>query len=72
MNFSTLLNLHELTPFFSPSLLRKEGEDSIIQRLTPPLCVAARACPERSEGGRGVSSWKKLLFLGPYHPILKD
>ena len=26
MNFSTLLNLHELTPFFSPSLLRKELE----------------------------------------------
>jgi hypothetical protein len=64
MNFSTLLNLHELTPFFSPSLFRKAGEGSIIQRFTPPLCVAER--------GRGVSSWKKLFFLGPYHPIMRD
>jgi hypothetical protein len=47
---STLLNPHELTPFFFPSLLRKEGEDSNIQYLTPPLCVAER--------GKGVSSWE--------------
>ena len=55
MNFSTLLNLHELTPFFSPSLLRKEGEGSIIQRLTPPLCEA-----EKGEGGEFVE--KVILF----------
>jgi hypothetical protein len=46
---------HELTPFFSPSLLRKEGECSIIQRLTPPLCVA-----ERGMGGEFMG--KVILF----------
>mgnify|MGYP006871820425 CR=1 FL=1 len=63
--FLTLLNLHELTPFFSPSLLRKEGEDSEEQSIVTPSLRSR-------EGGGGVSSWEKLFCLGPYHPILRD
>jgi len=55
INSTPLLNPHELTPFFSPSLLRKEGEGSNIQRFTPPLCVA-----ERGMGGEFVG---KVILL---------
>jgi hypothetical protein len=42
---------HELTPFFSPSLLRKEGEVTEYKTVTaPPLCEAVWGNPERSEG----------------------
>jgi hypothetical protein len=37
-----LFLMHVLTPFFSPSLLRKEGECSAIQRIKPPRCKAER------------------------------
>jgi hypothetical protein len=57
MNSFTLLYPHELTPFFSPSLLRKEGEGSNTQCLTPPLCVA-----ERGMGGEFVGIRDYLLF----------
>ena len=63
--FLALVNLHELTPFFSPSLLRKEGEGPEEQSIVTPLFAEQR-------GGRGVSSWEKLFCLGPYRPILRD
>jgi hypothetical protein len=55
MNFSTLLNLHELTPFFSPSLLRKEGEGIDIQSRTPPSLRSR-------EGAGGEFVGKVILF----------
>jgi hypothetical protein len=51
-----LLNAHELTPFFSPSLLRIEGECTNMQLLTPPLCIA-----ERGTGGEFMG---KEILLG--------
>jgi hypothetical protein len=51
MDLCNLLSSHELTPFFSPSLLRKEGECSDIQYVTPPLCGAERGMLSEVEAG---------------------
>jgi len=55
--FLTLLNLHELTPFFSPSLLRKEGEGPEEQSIVTPLFAEQR-------GGRGGEFMGKVILLG--------
>ena len=57
LEFLTLLNLHELTPFFSPSLLRKEGEDSEEQSIVTPLFAKQR-------GGRGGEFMGKVILFG--------
>ena len=60
------LNSHELTPFFSPSLLRKEGEGPKEQSIVPPLCGAERGQGVSSWGfneGKWVSSWGSDLYL---------
>jgi len=54
----SFLFLHELTPFFSPSLLRKEGEDSEEQGIAPSL-RSRESLPRAERGGMGHSRQPK-------------
>ena len=56
-DFLNLINLHELTPFFSPSLLRKEGEGPEEQSIITPLFAEQR-------GGRGGEFMGKVIIFG--------
>ena len=53
-HIAALFNSHELTSFFSPSLLRKEGEGSNIQSVLNPSLHSR-------EGGEFVV---KVILLG--------